>query len=161
MAYATAAARQLERVCDDEAMRLADAGLSVEPLARTRGLLLEVRAEAHRRRGRLAEARADLKAALESLRRCVRPLPCPGRAGHPGGQIRHARRGEELVELAIAEARGQPDALGQALAAAAIIDLATGNLARAEHRSRQAQTAAGAGWGQPRKLPGCCTGARW
>jgi hypothetical protein len=45
-------------------------------------------------------------------------------------------RGEELVELAIAEAQGRPDALGQALAAGAIIDLPAGSLARAERRFR-------------------------
>ena len=43
------------------------------------------------------------------------------------------------MELAIAEAGGNPDALGQALAAGAIIDLAAGNLARAEHRSQRAR----------------------
>ncbi len=139
VAYATAAARQLERVCDDEAMRLAGAGLSVEPPARTRGLLLEVRGEVHRRHGRITDARADLEAALQSLDDASDRSRLLAQLAILEARTADAGHGDELVELAIAEAGGQPDALGQALAAGAIIDLATGNLARAEHRSRQAR----------------------
>ena len=91
VAYATAAARQLERISDDEAMRLAGTGLSLEPPGRTRGLLLEVRGEVYRRHGRITEARADLEAALQSLDDASEPLRRSGPAGHPGGENR--RRG--------------------------------------------------------------------
>lgn len=138
-AYTAAATAELERLHDAEAIRLARAGLGLEPPAASRAQLLEIRAEAHRRRGLLAGARADLKAALES-------------SASPAGRSRvlaelamlEARsvslaRGEELVELAIAEAQGQPGPLGQALAVGAIIDLQAGNLARAERRFRRAR----------------------
>ena len=139
VAYATAAARQLERISDDEAMRLAGSGLSVEPPGRTRGLLLEVRGEVYRRHGRIAEARADLEAALQSLDDPSDRSRILAQLAILEARTASAGHGDELVELAIAEAGGKPDALGQALAAGAIIDLAAGNLARAEHRSRQAQ----------------------
>lgn len=138
-AYATAATRQLERIRDDETLRLAETGLSLDPPRPTRALLLEARAEAHRRRGRLPQARTDLESALGSLD------DAPGRSrvlAHLA--ILEARtgdtaRGDQLAGLAIAEAGGQPHALGEALAAAAIIDLAAGNLTRAERRSRRAR----------------------
>ncbi len=137
--YATAARRQLDRFCDDEAMRLANAGLSLESTGRTRSVLLEARGEVYRRHGRLAEARADLEAVLRDLD------DPPGRSRVLASlailraRTADAARGDELVDLAIAEAQGRPDVLGQALTAGAIIDLAAGNLARAEDRSRQAR----------------------
>jgi DNA-binding SARP family transcriptional activator len=138
-AYATAAARQLERIADDEAIRLAGTGLSLQPPGPTRGLLLEARGEAYRRHGRLTEARADLEAALESLDDASDRSRVLAQLAILAARTAGAGHGDELVELAIAEARGQPGARGQALAAGAIIDLAAGNLARAEHRSRQAR----------------------
>ena len=136
VAYATAAARQLERLSDDEAARLADTGLSLEPPAPARAMLLETRAEAHRRRGMLAEARADLKGALENSGDAAGRSRVLAELAILEARSASVDRGEELAELAIAEARGRPDALGQALAAAAIIDLPAGNLARAERRFR-------------------------
>src|ERR1019366_642937 len=138
VAYATAAARQLERLSDDEAMRLADKGLSLEPPLPCRAMLLETRAEAHRRRGRLAEAGADLKAALDSSADAEGRSRAPAELAILEARSASIDRGEELVELAIAEAQGQPAALGQALAAGAIIDLPAGNQARAERRFQRA-----------------------
>jgi len=138
-AYAAAAHRQLKQLRDEEAMRLAETGLSLDPPGRTRGLLLEARGEVHRRHGRLAEARSDLTSALQALD------DAPGRSRLLSQlAILEARtasvaRGGELAELAMAEAADRPDALGQALAAGAIIDLPAGNLPRAEHRFRRAR----------------------
>jgi DNA-binding SARP family transcriptional activator len=137
--YATAARRQLDRFCDDEALRLAQAGLALEPAGRTRSMLLEVRGEVYRRRGRLAEARADLEAVLADLADPTDRSRVLASLAILEARTAGAARGDELVELAIAEARGRPDTLGQALTAGAIIDLAMGNLARAEHRSRRAR----------------------
>jgi DNA-binding SARP family transcriptional activator/tetratricopeptide (TPR) repeat protein len=137
--YATAAARQLERLSDDEAMRLAEKGLSLDPPAPARALLLETRAEARRRRGMLAEACADLKAALESFDNAAGRSRVLAELAILEARSASVARGEELVELAIAEAQGRPEALGQALAAGAIIDLPAGNLARAERRFRRAR----------------------
>ena len=139
-AYATAAALRLERRECDEAIRLAETGLGLDPPPMARVLLLQARAEARLRRGLLAGARADLEAALEN-------------SADPAGRSRilaelailEARsaslaRGEELVELAIAEAGNRLEVLGQALAAGAVIDLLpAGNLARAGRRFRRAR----------------------
>ncbi len=138
-AYASAATRQLERIRDDETLRLAETGLSLDPPRPTRALLLEARAEARRRLGSLTQARADLESALGSLD------DAPGRSrvlAHLAileARTGDAARGDQLAGLAIAEAGGQPHALGQALAAAAIIDLAAGTLTRAGRRSRRAR----------------------
>jgi len=137
-AYAAAAALRLEQRSCDEAIRLAETGLGLDPPTTAQVSLLHARAEARLRRGLLPGARADLGAALSN-------------SADPAGRSRilaelavlEARsasltRGEELVELAIAEAGNRPEALGQALAAGAVIDLLAGNLARAGHRFRRA-----------------------
>jgi len=138
MAYAAAARRQLERICDPEAIRLAGTGLSLDPAARTRAVLLETRGEARRRRGQLAAARADFTAALDSLDDPAARSRVLAQLAILDARTADAARGRELAELAIAEAGDQPAALGQALAAAAIIDLTGGDLARARHRVRRA-----------------------
>ena len=142
VAYAAAAARRLERLCDDEAMRLAEAGLSLEPSAPARALLLGTRAEVHRRRGLLDEARTDMNAVLESCGDAASRSRALAELAILESRSASVARGEELVELAIAEAQGRPGPLGQALAAGAIIDLPAGNLARAERR-----------FGRARRLP--------
>jgi DNA-binding SARP family transcriptional activator len=138
IACAAAARRQLERICDQEAMRLAGAGLALDPPARTRAALLEVRGEARRRTGRLAAARADFTAALDSLDDPAARSRVLAQLAILDARTADAARGRELAGLAIAEAGDQPAALGQALAAGAIIDLTQGNLTRARHRARRA-----------------------
>lgn len=138
-AYAAAARRQLERACDDEAMRLAETGLSLDPSGHDRGSLLEVRGEACRRRGWLTEARADLTSAMESFDNPAARSRVLAELAILEARTAGVTRGSDLIELAVAEAGSKPDALGQALAAGAIIDLMAGNLGRAEHRSRQAR----------------------
>jgi hypothetical protein len=120
-------------------MRLAETGLSLNPAGRNRGTLLEVRGEVCRRRGRLSEARADLTSALESFDSAVARSRVLAELAILEARTASVARGGDLIELAIAGAGGKPDALGQALAAGAIIDLMAGDLARAEHRSRQAR----------------------
>jgi DNA-binding SARP family transcriptional activator/tetratricopeptide (TPR) repeat protein len=136
-AYAAAARRHLDRVCDREAMRLAGTGLSLDP-GGSRAVLLEVRGEARRRLGQLAAARADFTAALENLDTPADRSRVLAQLAILDARTADAARGAELAELAIAEAGDEPAALGQALAAGAIIDLAGGNLARARYRARRA-----------------------
>ena len=138
MAYAAAARRQLDRICDRAAMRLAGTGLSLDPAGRTRAALLEARGEARRRAGQLAAARADFTAALDSLDDPASRSRVLAQLAILDARTADAARGSDVAELAIAEAGDQPAALGQALAAAAIIDLTGGNLARARHRVRRA-----------------------
>jgi DNA-binding SARP family transcriptional activator/tetratricopeptide (TPR) repeat protein len=138
MAYAAAARRQLDRICDREAMRLAGTGLSLHPAGPTLAVLLEARGEARRRTGQLTAARADLTAALDSLDDPASRSRVLAQLAILDARTAGAARGAELAQLAIAEAGDQPAALGQALAAGAIIDLTAGNLARARHRVRRA-----------------------
>jgi DNA-binding SARP family transcriptional activator/tetratricopeptide (TPR) repeat protein len=138
MAYAAAARRQLDRICDREAMRLAETGLSLDPGGRTRAALLEARGEARRRAGQLAAARADFTAALDSLDDPAARSRVLAQLAILDARTIDAARGGELAALAVAEAGDQPAALGQALAAGAIIDLTQGNLARARQRVRRA-----------------------
>ena len=137
-AYAAAARRQLDRICDREAMRLAETGLSLTPGGRTRAALLEARGEARRRGGQLIAARADFTAALDSLDDPASRSRVLAQLAILDARTADTARGGELAGLAIAEAGDQPAALGQALAAGAIIDLAGGNLARARRRVRRA-----------------------
>ena len=138
LGYAAAARRQLERICDREAIRLAEAGLSLDPGGDTRAALLEARGEARRRAGRLTAARADFTAALDSLDDPAARSQVLAQLAILDARTAYPARGSKIAELAIAEAGDQPAALGQALAAAAIIDLTDGNLARARHRVRRA-----------------------
>jgi DNA-binding SARP family transcriptional activator/tetratricopeptide (TPR) repeat protein len=137
-AYAAAARRQLDRICDREATRLAEAGLSLDPGGDIRAALMEARGEARRRAGRLTAARADFSAALDSLDDPAARSQVLAQLAILDARTADPARGSKLAELAIAEAGDQPAALGQALAAAAIIDLTGGNLARARHRVRRA-----------------------
>ncbi|MGH3222386.1 MAG: BTAD domain-containing putative transcriptional regulator [Streptosporangiaceae bacterium] len=138
LAYAAAARSQLARRSDADAVRLAEAGLSLKPAGRARARLLEARAEAHRRRGRTADARVGLAAALDSLDDPAGRSRILAELGVLEARSASLERGQQLIELAIAEAGDQPAALGRALAAAAIIDLPAGNLRRARHRFRRA-----------------------
>jgi DNA-binding SARP family transcriptional activator len=138
MAYAAAARSQLERVCDREAIRLAEAGLMLDPPGRARAALLETRGEAHRRAGQLTAARADLTAALDSLDDPAFRSRILAQLAILDARTADVARGSDLAALAIAEAGDQPAALGLPLAAGAIIDLAEGNMARARHRARRA-----------------------
>jgi tetratricopeptide (TPR) repeat protein len=138
-AYAAAATRRLGCFADDEALRLADAGLSLQPTGPARRHLLETRAETRRRRGMLAGARADLKAALEACDDAADRSRILTDLALLEARSVSVARGEELAELAIAEAQDHPGARGQALATAAIIDLPAGNLARAERHLLRAR----------------------
>ncbi|HEU5419357.1 MAG TPA: AAA family ATPase [Streptosporangiaceae bacterium] len=165
--YAAAARRELERVCDREAIRLAEAGLSLGPSGGTRAELLEARGEARRRAGQLSAARADFTAALDSLTDPAARSRVLAQLAILDARTAGAARGSELAALAIAEAGDLPAALGQALAAGAIIDLTEGNLARARHRVRRAARlleAAGDSRGSARLLywraMECFTGGR-
>ncbi len=134
VAYAAAARRELDRICDREALRLAGAGLSLGPAGRTQAALLEVRGEARRRGGQISAARTDFTAALDSLDDPASRSRVLAQLAILDARTADAARGSELATLAIAEAGDQPAALGQALAAGAIIDLAEGNLSRAQDR---------------------------
>lgn len=137
-AFANAAGARLDRVADQEALRLAQAGLALAPQGKTRARLLEIRGEAHSRRGQLRQARADLERALEEVPRGPDRSRALARLAILESRSHDAIRGGDLVELAIAEAGDDPAARGQALAAGAVIDLSLVQLDRARRRFHQA-----------------------
>lgn len=138
-AYAHAAAYALDQVADAEAEQLADAGLATGAAdGPVRARLLEARAQARRRRGDIAAARDDLRAALHSHR---------GGPAHAGVLTQLAaldsgaddlRRAAEIAELALIEAGGDDNARAQALEVASVIDMNLDQPARAATRAAEA-----------------------
>jgi len=138
-AYARAAANALDQVADAEANQLADAGLATGGAdGPVRARLLAARAQARRRRGDIAAARDDLRAAL---------------AGYPGGSARAGvmaqlaaldsgaddmRRAAEVAELALIEAGGDDQARASVLEVASVIDMNLGRPERSAARAAEA-----------------------
>jgi len=138
-AYARAAANALDQVADAEAAQLAGAGLATGGAdGPVRARLLVARAQALRRRGDIAAARDDLRAAL---------------AGHPGGPARAGvlaqlaaldsgaddmRHAAELAELALIEAGADERARAAVLEVAAVIDMNLDQPARSADRAAEA-----------------------
>jgi DNA-binding SARP family transcriptional activator len=137
--YARAAANALDQVADAEAGQLADAGLATGGAdGPVRARLLVARAQAHRRRGDIAAARDDLRAAL---------------ADYPGGPARadvlaqlaaldsgadDMRRAAEVAELALIEAAGDDWARASVLEVASVIDMNLDRPERSAARSAEA-----------------------
>ncbi|MFI7547580.1 AAA family ATPase [Actinoplanes sp. NPDC049599] len=138
-AYARAAANALDQVADAEADQLADAGLATGGAdGPVRAQLLAARAQARRRRGDIAAARDDLRAAL---------------AGYPGGPARAGvlaqlaaldsgaddmRRAAEVAELALIEAGDDDQVRASVLEVASVIDMNLDRPARSAARAAEA-----------------------
>lgn len=138
-AFADAAQLRLNHLANDEALHLCDTGLALAPPAHHRASLWEIHAEASRRRGQFDNARADLDRALVDATGGPRRSQILAHHAILEARTRDAVRGAAVADLAIAEAGNNASALGQALAAAALIDLRMARLDRASHRARQAQ----------------------
>lgn len=137
-AFAQAGRRRLDHFASEEAERLADAGLQLDPNPLTRSTLLEIRAEGRTRRGDIQGARDDLRAAL------VARDPGPDRsriftriAMLISGSEDYLHAGE-LIELALVEAGDDAGARAEALAVGAIVDANTNRLDQAEARCVEA-----------------------
>jgi DNA-binding SARP family transcriptional activator len=130
--FADAARARLDRFANDEAERLASAGLELASRPSARSRLLELRAEARGRIGDLTGATGDLRAAL------VERSTGPGRSeilvriamltSGPDDYV----RARDLVDVSLTEAGDDPAARARALAAAARLDLNINRLERAE-----------------------------
>jgi DNA-binding SARP family transcriptional activator/class 3 adenylate cyclase len=138
-AYAEAAQERLERFASDEVVRLADAGLSLDPEPSVRRRCLQARGEGRAIAGDLAGARADLRAALVGV------PSGPERAGILARVAtltlaEDVAQAVELAEAALVEARADPATRAEALATAAVVDLNAGSFDRAEDRLAGALT---------------------
>ncbi|MGH3115237.1 MAG: tetratricopeptide repeat protein, partial [Gaiellaceae bacterium] len=136
-AFAQAGRRSLDRYASEEAERLADAGLRLEPGLSIRSALLEIRAEARARGGDAQGARDDLRVALTAKDRGPERSRILVRMAmlSTGSDYLHAG---ELVELALTEAGADAGARANALAVGAIIDANLNRLDRAETRCAEA-----------------------
>jgi DNA-binding SARP family transcriptional activator/DNA-binding transcriptional ArsR family regulator len=137
-AFVQAGRRSLDRYANEEAERLADAGLQLEPAPLIRSALLEIRAEARARAGDIQGAREDLRAALAARD----PGPDRSRiltriAMLISGSEDYLHAGE-LVELALTEAGDDAGARAEALAVGAIMDTNMNRLDQAEARCTEA-----------------------
>jgi tetratricopeptide (TPR) repeat protein len=135
----TQAARQaLDAFADGEAEALADAGLG-DPLGpEINARLLEVRAQARRRRGDLAGARGDLRSALRLHRDGPARAMTLAQLATLASGADDLVRASELAEMAILEAGPDRSARAQALEVAAVLDMNLGRDARAADRAAEA-----------------------
>lgn len=133
-----AALEALAAFANDEAVRLAEAGLALDPPAAVRRSLLESRAEGRARRGDLAGARGDLRKVLATRRRGPRRAATLARMAMLSAGSQDYAHGSELVELAIAEAGADQRARAAALTVAAVIDFNNGRAERSDERSAEA-----------------------
>lgn len=137
-AFAEAGRAALDRYASDEAEEFAESGLELDPEPPLAAELLEVRAEARARAGRIAEAREDLRTALSGVHSGpARSLLLSRLALLISGADDYAHAGE-LVELALTEAGPDLPARARALAVGTMIEGNLGNLDRADLLAGQA-----------------------
>ncbi len=137
-AFAEAGRAALDRYASNEAEELAESGLDLDPEPALAAGLLEVRAEARARSGRIDEAREDLRTALSGVHDGpARSLLLSRLALLISGADDYAHAGE-LVELALTEAGSDLPARARALAVGTMIEGNLGNLEKADLLAGQA-----------------------
>ncbi|HEU4869190.1 MAG TPA: BTAD domain-containing putative transcriptional regulator [Actinomycetota bacterium] len=137
-AFAEAGRGALDRYASKEAEELAESGLALDPEPALAAELLEVRAEARARTGRIAEAREDLRTALSGVHSGpARSLLLSRLALLISGADDYVHAGE-LVELALTEAGPDLPARARALAVGTMIEGNLGNLDKANSLAGQA-----------------------
>jgi DNA-binding SARP family transcriptional activator/predicted negative regulator of RcsB-dependent stress response len=137
-AFARAGRLRLDRFAGDEAERLAERGLRLNPKPESRAELLEIRGEVRARRGDLTAARDDLRAALAQVGPGAARAHLLARLAMLTSGLEDYLQAGELVELALTEALSDPPARAEALAIGAIIDANTGHLEQAASRADEA-----------------------
>jgi len=138
LVYAEGARQRLHQFADQEAERLAEAGLALDPGDAVRADLLEVRAATRARSGQPARAREDLRGALTLASTApdrARLLTALARVSSGSDDL---LRAATLIDLALTEAGDDPATRAGALAAGAIIDMNIDRRARAQRRFDEA-----------------------
>ncbi|MGH3860435.1 BTAD domain-containing putative transcriptional regulator [Actinokineospora sp.] len=138
VAYAATARRRLERFADGEAHQLAEAGLALDPADAVRAELLEVRAQALARTGKLAEAREDLRVALTHATSPPTRASLLTELAVMSSGSDDLVRAANLIELALTEAADDPVARARALTAGGTIDINLDRRGRAAQRYDEA-----------------------
>jgi DNA-binding SARP family transcriptional activator len=137
-AYAEAARLALDRFANEEATRLVDQALALQPDEPVRRAILEVRAEVRARTGELAGARADLREALAGTAAGASRARLLARLAMLTLGAEDELRAAELVDLALTEAGSDLEARAGALAVGAIVDLNVNRLDRSAERFDEA-----------------------
>ena len=137
-AYSAAARARLDVFANTEAQQLADEGLALEPDGEKRAHLLEVRGETRARQGDPGPAREDLRAALALT--TARParsrlLTRLAKLTLGADDLMHAA---ELADLALTEARDDPDARARALYVRGLVDMSLHGREQTEERFDEA-----------------------
>jgi DNA-binding SARP family transcriptional activator len=137
-AFAQAGRRRLDHCDSEEAERLADAGLRLEPESLIRSALLEIRAMARAHRGDIPGARDDLRAALAANDRGPARSRIFARIATLVSGAEDYLHAGKLVELALTEAGTDARARANALSVGVIVDVNTNRLDQAEARCAEA-----------------------
>ena len=137
-AYLEAATRALDAFADGEALVLADAGLTAGRAEPTRAALHAARAEARARRGEIAGARADLRAAIRAHPAGPARARLLARLATVASGAQDLVRAAELAETALVEAGTDSAARAAALEIAAVLDMNLDRAERAEERATEA-----------------------
>ena len=137
-AYEDAAHAALSRFANEEAARLADLGLALDPDETSAVALLRTRGEARARLGELAGGEADLRLALQGTPKGPAWSRTMAELAWLVAGERSYAEGRELAEAAIAAAGPDQAARAHALATAGRIDMNLGDLARCRARSNDA-----------------------
>lgn len=136
--YLAAAQASLARYADDEAGALVSSAMALGPGEGLLAELLQIRAQARARRGRLEEARKDLREAMNhATEGPVRSTILSAMAMLVTGaeNLEHA---SDLAERAIVEAGSDDRALAEALIVASIVDMNIEQPVKAGERADQA-----------------------
>ncbi len=138
VAFSDAARQRLAAFAGDEARELADAGLALDPTSAVEAALLRIRAEARGLRGDLSGARDDLRAALPSIPRGPERSRALVRIAELTAALEDYAQAQEVIELALAEAGGDPAARAEALAISGFFHVNLNELERAELKAAEA-----------------------
>jgi DNA-binding SARP family transcriptional activator/tetratricopeptide (TPR) repeat protein len=136
VAFSRAAHSALDAFADQEAVDAATAGLALAPIETPE--LLEIRAQALGRLGRIAAARDDLRAALAGRPTGADRARLLGRLAMLASGSEDLVRAAELAEHALLEAGSDQPARAQALEIASVLDMNLARRDRAEQRSAAA-----------------------
>lgn len=137
-AYAAGAQRALDRYANQEALQLAQEGLKLVGEPSEKAELLSLRSEARARTGELERARKDLRRVLTLRPRGSQRVRDLTRMAMLSAGLEDYARGGEVADLALAEAGEDEAARAGALSVAAIMDMNTGRMERAEARFQEA-----------------------
>lgn len=138
-AFVRAGRRSLESFASDQAERLAEAGLKLDPEPAVRAQLLDIRAEGRTRKGDLQGARDDLRLVLQAIAEGPARSRVLSRMAMVVSAAEDLIHAAALIDVALMEAGDDEQARAEALAVGSILDVNTNQVERAEQRTAEAR----------------------